>query len=164
MNTNEVVGRIRKLQMLKGLSNNEFAELLGISPAALSHIYNGRNAPSMTILEAISRKFPNVNFNHLIKGEGNLLEPLNEMKDNNTLFSNQLTDNYNTVNRKDESGKHPNSASKEAPSASANKNFETSQRELTNENISNLFTIVKVALFTSDGKVIFYTPTQDFNL
>lgn len=151
-----LVDRIKELQQNQGLSNNEFAEKLGISSAALSHIYSGRNNPSLTILEAILQKFPNVNFNYLLKGHGSLFEVSQKIKEPKTSIINDLFSSIDEGHTSDEVVQnHPEQPieDKKTGSVSENQGFTD---VITNVNTSK---VVKVALFTNDGRVFFFTPS-----
>lgn len=50
------------------LTQQNFAQLLEISPAQLSGIYNGRTKPTLNIVDAIHRKFPQVRIEWLLYG------------------------------------------------------------------------------------------------
>lgn len=65
--------RIRQVMDSMGLSQQEFAQKLGISPASLSNIFNGRSNPTNNHVQAIHRAFPNINTNWLMFGEGTML-------------------------------------------------------------------------------------------
>ena len=55
--------RIRLIQEQLGLSQIEFANKLGISPASLSSIYTGRTNPTNNHVMAIHKAFPQINAN-----------------------------------------------------------------------------------------------------
>ena len=57
---------------LAGLSQQEFAARLEISPASLSSIFTGRTNPTNNHVQAIHRAFPNINVNWLMFGEGDM--------------------------------------------------------------------------------------------
>lgn len=67
--------RIRKVMELAGLSQQEFAARLEISPASLSSIFTGRTNPTNNHVQAIHRAFPNINVNWLMFGEGEMMVP-----------------------------------------------------------------------------------------
>ena len=60
---------------LAGLSQQEFAARLEISPASLSSIFTGRTNPTNNHVQAIHRAFPNINVNWLMFGEGEMMVP-----------------------------------------------------------------------------------------
>ncbi|MCX8148882.1 helix-turn-helix domain-containing protein [Thermaurantimonas aggregans] len=153
-----IVDRIKELQQAQGLTNNEFAEKLGISSAALSHIYSGRNNPSLTILEAIYQKFPNVNFNYLLKGQGNLFEADQKVNESKKHIINDLFSSIEEFQASDKNVQNPPMH----PIDDKKSSKENEQRHFTDVNIKvNEFQVVKVALFTSDGRVFFFTPSAE---
>ncbi len=50
--------RILKVMQKEGLSNAEFAEKIGISTSSLSHIFSGRNKPSLEVVMRIHKACP----------------------------------------------------------------------------------------------------------
>ncbi len=54
------------------LTQQKFAEDLGISPASLSSIFNGRTKPTINHVDAIVIAFPNINLRWLMYGEGDM--------------------------------------------------------------------------------------------
>jgi DNA-binding XRE family transcriptional regulator len=66
--------RIRQLMETQHLSQQSFAEMLNISPASLSSIFNDRTRPTLNHVDAIKRSFPNINLQWLLYGEGEMFE------------------------------------------------------------------------------------------
>lgn len=66
--------RIRLIMEKAKMSQQDFANKLGISPASLSSIFTGRTNPTNNHVQAIHRAFPNININWLMFGEGNMCE------------------------------------------------------------------------------------------
>ena len=64
--------RIIQIMQNEGLSNAEFAEKIGISTSSLSHIYNGRNKPSLDVVLRIHNAYPLVNLDWLMTGQGEM--------------------------------------------------------------------------------------------
>ena len=64
--------RIRSIMNGLGMSQQEFAQKLGISPASLSNILGGRTNPTNTHVMAVHRAFPDISVNWLIFGEGSM--------------------------------------------------------------------------------------------
>ncbi len=60
--------RIRQLMDDQHLTQQNFAQLIGISTATLSSIFNDRTKPSLLIVDAIHRKFPQVRLEWLLDG------------------------------------------------------------------------------------------------
>ncbi len=57
----------------EGLTNAEFAEKINISTSSLSHIFSGRNNPSLDVVMRIHKACPYVNLNWLLYGEGEMV-------------------------------------------------------------------------------------------
>lgn len=64
--------RIREIMSDAALSQQDFAARLGISPATLSSILNGRTNPTTNIVLAVHHAFPQININWLMFGEGSM--------------------------------------------------------------------------------------------
>ena len=62
--------RIEHIIKAESLSNLQFAQLLDISPASVTHLLSGRNNPSLDLIVRIARKLPHYNLRWLILGEG----------------------------------------------------------------------------------------------
>ncbi len=52
------------------LSPTEFADTIGISRASISSIKTGRTQPTLSLVEKIKQRFPEIDINWLILGEG----------------------------------------------------------------------------------------------
>lgn len=64
--------RIHQLMESLHMTQKTFAEFLGISPASLSSIFNGRTNPSTGITMAIRSKIPDISLDWLMFGEGSM--------------------------------------------------------------------------------------------
>ena len=64
--------RFYQLFKAKGVTKAKFAELIGSSLSAISHIMSGRNKPGYDILHNIATVFPDINLNWLIGGNGSM--------------------------------------------------------------------------------------------
>lgn len=67
--------RVVKVMKVKGLAKTEFASLLDISLATLSHINSGRNKPSVEVLQKIAVKYQDISLEWLLLGEGEMFKP-----------------------------------------------------------------------------------------
>lgn len=76
--------RIAQIMQKEGLSSVEFADKIEISPSSLSHIFNGRNKPSLEVIMRIHKAYPHINLNWLLYGEGSMQEEKSE-KDSETI-------------------------------------------------------------------------------
>ena len=66
--------RILKIMQLEKMTQQNFAAALGISPASLSSIFNGRTNPTNNHVQAIHNRFPSIRINWLMFGEGDMYD------------------------------------------------------------------------------------------
>jgi transcriptional regulator with XRE-family HTH domain len=66
----EMKDRIRQLMESQHMTQQVFAQTLGISSASLSSIFTGRTNPTLKHVEAIKHRFPDINLDWLMFGEG----------------------------------------------------------------------------------------------
>lgn len=72
--------RINQIKLREGMTDGQFAEKIGISPASLSHILNGRNKPSLEVVMKIKTACSYVDWEWLVFGKG---EMVNQAKTEN---------------------------------------------------------------------------------
>ena len=78
--------RIRSIMQYMRLSQQDFANRLGISAASLSSIFTGRTNPTNNHVMAIHHAFPEININWLLFGEGEMiLSPKSDDQDADVL-------------------------------------------------------------------------------
>lgn len=70
--------RIEELINSENLSYTQFARKIGIQGTIISHIMNGRNKPSLDVVQKILINFKNVSYEWLISGVGDMYK--NEVK------------------------------------------------------------------------------------
>lgn len=66
--------RIRQIMESKHMTQQVFAQFLGMSPASLSSIFNGRTNPTLNIVEAVKKKIPDINTDWLMFGVGDMYD------------------------------------------------------------------------------------------
>lgn len=84
---NDMKDRIRAVMESKNMGQQNFAQFIGMSPASLSSIFNGRTKPTLNIVEAIKAKIPNISTDWLLFGSGTMYE--NPSETDNQVMSNQ---------------------------------------------------------------------------
>lgn len=77
--------RIEKVMQLEGMNSAVFAAAINIQGSTLSHILNGRNNPSLSVLQSILNRFPNISPEWLIMGQGSI-ERSSKQSQTPTLF------------------------------------------------------------------------------
>ena len=81
--------RIKHIMEEQHMSQQVFADFIGLSPATLSSIFNGRTRPTLNIVEAIKNKIPSISTNWLIMGTGDMYEaPVDRHSDDGSPISN----------------------------------------------------------------------------
>lgn len=88
----DVGNRVKKIRLRKGLSQEQFGELLGIKKAAVSKIENGENSLSRSNSLSICRQF-NVNEDWLLHGTGDMLMPHSKENEIRSFFENAISSN-----------------------------------------------------------------------
>lgn len=64
--------RIKQIQMMTKMSQQEFAKTIGVAPGSLSSVYSERIQPTSNYVVGIHKAFPNININWLMFGEGDM--------------------------------------------------------------------------------------------
>ena len=72
-NDMELKDRIKLVMESQHMTQQVFADFLQLSPATLSSIYTGRTRPGLNIVEAIKSKIPDISYDWLISGVGDML-------------------------------------------------------------------------------------------
>lgn len=67
--------RISKVISYSELSLSEFADEIEVQRSSISHITSGRNKPSLDFLIKIKNRFPELQWEWLIQGDGEMLKP-----------------------------------------------------------------------------------------
>lgn len=82
----EMKDRIRQLMETQNMTQQTFASYIGMSSANLSNIFTGRTKPTLNTVEAIRSKFPNINIDWLMFGNGTMfIETQTEVDSSSTL-------------------------------------------------------------------------------
>ena len=76
------------------MTQQVFADYIGIGAATLSSIFNGRTRPTLNIVEAVKKKIPNISTDWLMFGSGEMYLPQNEPLDEPLLPSEMGSDGH----------------------------------------------------------------------
>lgn len=75
--------RISKVIDYSGLTPSEFADEIDVQRSSISHVTSGRNKPSLEFIIKIKSRFPEILWDWLVTGEGQMLKSdLPEIKEN----------------------------------------------------------------------------------
>ncbi|ALR30451.1 transcriptional regulator [Chryseobacterium sp. IHB B 17019] len=66
--------RISKVIEYSGLTPSEFADEIDVQRSSISHITSGRNKPSLEFIIKIKARFPEILWDWLVTGEGEMLK------------------------------------------------------------------------------------------
>jgi len=69
---NMMKDRIKQLMISQHMTQQGFADFIGIASATLSNILNGKSNPTLNIVDAIKNKLPSINITWLLYGEGEM--------------------------------------------------------------------------------------------
>lgn len=70
--------RISKIIEYAKLSASEFADEIDVQRSSISHITAGRNKPSLDFLIKVKDRFPEIEWEWIIKGNGEMIKPEKE--------------------------------------------------------------------------------------
>ena len=56
------------------MTQQVFADYIGLAPATLSSIFNGRTRPTLNVVEALKKKIPDINTDWLMFGSGEMYQ------------------------------------------------------------------------------------------
>ena len=86
----EIGKRVRKIRLQKGISQEQFGELIGIKKAAVSKIENVDNSLSRSNLISICKQF-NINEEWLLYGKGEMFIPESRENEIRAFFENAMS-------------------------------------------------------------------------
>jgi len=69
-----MIDRIKQVMEFSGLSPAQFATELGINRSNLTHLFSGRNQPSLDFIRKILIRFPQIKTEWLMMGMGSMLK------------------------------------------------------------------------------------------
>jgi transcriptional regulator with XRE-family HTH domain len=69
-----MVERIKQLLEKKKLTATQFSDEIGVQRSSLSHVLSGRNKPSLDFMLKVKERYPEINLNWLLLGEGDMTE------------------------------------------------------------------------------------------
>jgi transcriptional regulator with XRE-family HTH domain len=64
--------RIEKILRLEQISSSKFADEIGVQRSSISHLFTGRNKPSLELVQKILNRFSNLNSEWLLSGKGDM--------------------------------------------------------------------------------------------
>jgi len=65
--------RLKTFAQEMGLSQSQFADSLDVQRSTMSHLFSGRNKPSISLIVKITEQYPQLNVQWLLHGKGDIL-------------------------------------------------------------------------------------------
>jgi transcriptional regulator with XRE-family HTH domain len=100
LNTTIFTKRLQELMSYYEISASKLADSIGIQRSSISHLLSGRNKPSLDFILKILDHYPEVSFDWLVKGKGNL-ENQESSINTPTLFDNVTNKKESTEKREE---------------------------------------------------------------
>ncbi|XOD68514.1 MAG: helix-turn-helix domain-containing protein [Flavobacteriales bacterium AspAUS03] len=94
-----MVSRIEKIMLDHGLSPAAFADKIGVTRSNVSHIFSGRNKPSLEIILKIHTAFPEINLDWLLTGKENPTEILKSISSSLPFEDHEILEHSQAVER-----------------------------------------------------------------
>lgn len=69
------------------VSSTRFADLIGVKRPVISHILNGRNKPSLDIIQKIVERFPSLEYNWIGDDQDLDMDLVEEIRKNDLFYS-----------------------------------------------------------------------------
>ena len=173
----ELNNRIQKIIQYSMLTASEFADEIGVQRSNISHIISGRNKPSLDFIIKIKDRFPEIQWEWIIEGKGEMtnstLSPtsLQESKINfSEKEKNSETDLFSIINppsyptTENKSIPNPLELNISAPNIEKEKinDSQTLEEESipskNNDNQNSKTKIKKIIIFYENGKFEAYEP------
>jgi transcriptional regulator with XRE-family HTH domain len=140
--------RIEKILRLEQISSSRFADEIGVQRSSISHLFSGRNKPSLELIQKILQRYPNLSTEWLLTGKGEMYKKLNQP----SLFVEPILSEPNQITK-------PTIINNEESIVTNNEN------EVSSENISetknSIKTIVKIITLYSDKTFSEYFLSTD---
>ena len=64
--------RLQTLLTTEKIASSKFADIVGVNRSSISHLISGRNNPSLDFLQKVLVKFPHINPDWLLLGQGTM--------------------------------------------------------------------------------------------
>jgi DNA-binding XRE family transcriptional regulator len=177
--------RISKVIEYSHLTSSEFADEIDVQRSSISHITSGRNKPSLEFIIKIKSRFPEILWDWLVTGEGEMLksalpetkipeEKTEEIYADEKSKTTSLPDLFTMINNDEDFGtaeteiEPPKTASPESfisnqstvqPKISDSQRLENSNEQIVSQAIGNQQSKIKrIVIFYENGKFESFEP------
>ncbi len=149
--------RLQQFLELENLTPARLADTLGIQRSGLSHILSGRNNPGYDFIYKLITKFPSINAEWLLTGEGKIYKDLNGTTTAKEGFSTPPNSNYSghsLFDAPDKQAHNPILITNNQSISDKNKEFKLPENHVesnSKESAPKNKSIKRVIVFYSDG-------------
>jgi DNA-binding XRE family transcriptional regulator len=172
--------RISKVIEYSNLTSSEFADEIDVQRSSISHITSGRNKPSLEFIIKIKSRFPEILWDWLITGEGEMLKSefpetkIAEKESEEKSKTTSLPDLFTMINNDEDFGAEeieidpPKMTSSESfisnqsiaqPKISDSQRLENQSDQILNQAIGNQQSKIKrIVIFYENGKFESFEP------
>lgn len=70
--------RLQQFLSAENITQSQFADNIGVARASISHILAGRNKPGFDFIESLARRYPTLNIDWFITGNGKMYKTASE--------------------------------------------------------------------------------------
>ena len=163
--------RLQTLLAAEKIASSKFADIIGVNRSSISHLLSGRNNPSLDFLQKVLVKFPNINPDWLLLGQGSMYRNNIKIEDKTTqnnpvLFEdkrefNKEVSKEEPVNNITESKIEDTPSIKPQPlNESSNDNEIKPEIPINNNNLSPK-QLQRIIFFYTDGTFDVYLPNKN---
>ena len=68
--------RLQQFLAAENISQSQFADSIGVARASITHIISGRNKPGFDFIERMARRYPSLNIEWLVTGNGRMYKDI----------------------------------------------------------------------------------------
>ena len=150
----EIKDRVKLVMERESLTAGAFADSIGVSPATITHILNGRNKyPSTEVLLRLHNRYPDVSLQWLLLGEGDGIIPPS------SLYDNPIYEGVKALNPSNDTGISENR--KETGLKDAGKDIKESVIQEIVYKEKPVRKITEIRIFFDDNTYETFTPTKN---
>lgn len=159
--------RIMDIMKYSGKTVAQFAEFIGVSPSAISHIQNRRNRPSLDIVQKILEAMPEINTEWLMRGDGEMLAnnfhrqkeniATNEMRLGDLFSSSQPSENAKTPSTLSNNVEHR----KETPVKMSPNTLQLTEKQIVDIHLQTPRKASKIIIYYTDNTFETFVPSTD---
>ncbi len=157
--------RLQTLLTTEKIASSKFADLLGVNRSSISHLLSGRNNPSLDFLQKVLIKFPHINPDWLLLGQGPMHRNNAQSKIKSSLPSNTLPFNDIIIEEKVKENQYKPTIQTKEPKNEKNEVYLEEDESVSDiktaiKTTENNKRVDKIVFFYSDNSFESYYPNK----